>query len=100
MREVERRLLRRTARLPLTVTVGAGAVSTCLLVAQAWLLAHVVTAGFLDHAGVRALAPWLLALVATFAGRGALGWASEVAGARAAASVKSRLRVEVAARLP
>lgn len=100
MREVEHRLLRRTARLPLAVIVAAGAGSTCLLVAQAWLLAHVVTAGFLGRSGVAPLAPQLVALAGAFAGRGALGWASEVAGVRAAASVKSRLRVEVAARLP
>ena len=66
---------------------------------QAVLLACIVARAF-HGASLATVAPALLLLVATFAGRGALGWGFEVAGRRAAAGVLSELRLGlVAARL-
>ena len=77
------------------IDVGLGIAATALVLAQAVLLAHVVARAF-DGTGLRALAPELALLAVVFAARGVLAWGFEVAGVRAASSVLSQLRLELA----
>lgn len=65
-----------------------------LVIAQAWLLAHVVVGIFTDHRVEPYLAT-MAALLAVFAARAALAWLNQVIAHRAAASVKSQLRRDV-----
>jgi ATP-binding cassette, subfamily C, bacterial CydD len=92
-----RRLLRYAgaARGYLTCTVVLGLGTTALLLAQAGLIAHALSAAA-RGIGVRALAGTMIALLLVLAGRAAAAWASEAAALRAAAVVKSRLRREFA----
>lgn len=94
MKPLDPRLLRyaRSSRTYLAVTVALGVLFAGLVVAQATLLAHGITAVFLDGADVRALTPTLAALAAVVAGRAAVAWAQEVAAVRSSAAVKSELR--------
>ncbi len=93
-RAVQRELSRRThaARLHLVATVAIGLVTAALIVAQAFLLAHVVTAAFLDGAGLRDLRGSLLALAGVALARGAAAAGFEAAGRLGAARVMSELR--------
>lgn len=63
-----------------------------LVIASAWLLAHMVDAGLFQHATLASMQPWLLALVAVYLLRAALVSASEYQGHRAAIAVKASLR--------
>lgn len=94
MKPLDPRLLRyaRTTRAYLVATVGLGLLLAALIVAQATLLAHGISAVFLDGAGVRELTPVLYWLAAVVGGRAVVAWAQEVVAARAAAGVKSELR--------
>jgi ATP-binding cassette, subfamily C, bacterial CydD len=93
------RLLRRAR--PVRVLLGAdvvlGLASALLVLVQATLLAHIVARAF-GGAGLATLVPELVLLMLAFAGRGALGWGFEVAGASAATAVVSELRLDLAAR--
>ena len=97
MRLLDRRLLRaaRPVRALLALDVLAGLGIALAVIAQAWLLARIVTAAFV---GEPPRAGELALLIAAFAARGALLWGVEVAGRRAAASVLSDLRMAVAVR--
>ena len=99
MRALDPRLLRRTsaARPLLAVDTALGVAMIAPVVAQATLLAHIVARAF-DGASVSALRLDLSLLVTAFAARGLLGWWMEVAGRRAAWSVLSQLRLELAER--
>ncbi|HEX8856181.1 MAG TPA: thiol reductant ABC exporter subunit CydD [Thermoleophilaceae bacterium] len=99
MRTLDQRLLRRTrATRPLLVLDTALGIATVVpVIAQATLLAHIVTRAF-DGASLPALRLDLGLLLLAFAARGALAWSMEVAGRRAASSVLSELRLELAAR--
>jgi ATP-binding cassette subfamily C protein CydCD len=72
--------------------VVIGGLTALLLIAQAWLIAHVVAGAFLDHRTLASLRNALLALLAVIAGRSLLAWAAERAAHRASASAKSELR--------
>ena len=88
------RLLRyaHTTRRFLFLAVAIGGVTALLLIAQAWLIAHVVAGAFLDHRSLGSLRDPLLALLAVIAGRSLLAWAAERTAHRASASAKSELR--------
>jgi ATP-binding cassette subfamily C protein CydCD len=88
------RLLRytRTTRSFLVLAVAIGGLTALLLIAQAWLIAHVVAGAFLDHQSLAKLRGALLALLAVVAGRSLLAWAAERTAHRASASAKSELR--------
>src|SRR6185436_18132904 len=88
------RLLRRAraARTVLAADVALGIATALLVLVQATLLARIVARAF-DGAPLSALTGSLVLLVLAFAGRGALGWAAEVAGRRAASTVLSELRL-------
>ena len=101
MKPLDPRLLRyaRSSRTYLTVTVGLGGVLAVLIVAQATLLAHGITAVFLHGADLPELMPTLGWLAAVIAGRSVVAWGQEVAAVRSSAAVKSELRGRLLARL-
>ncbi|MCM4084656.1 thiol reductant ABC exporter subunit CydD [Paractinoplanes hotanensis] len=101
MKPLDPRLLRyaRSTRVYLAATIALGVVLAALIVAQATLLAHGITAVFLDGADVRMLTPTLLALAAVVAGRAGVAWAQETVAVRSSAAVKSELRGRLLAHL-
>ncbi len=94
MKPIDPRLLRyaRATRAFLAAIVGLGAVGAGLVVAQAMLIAEIVVGSFQDGLSVGELRTPLLLLVAVAAGRGLVGWLTELAAHRASAAVKSELR--------
>jgi ATP-binding cassette subfamily C protein CydD len=101
VKPLDPRLLRyaRSSRTYLAATVGLGVVLAVLIVAQATLLAHGITAVFLHGAGLPELTPTLGWLAAVTAGRATAAWAQELAAVRSSAAVKSELRGRLLARL-
>jgi thiol reductant ABC exporter CydD subunit len=99
MRALDPRLIRRTrpVRPLLVVDCALGVATVAVVLAQATLLATIVARAF-DGAPLGSLRAELIALALAFAGRGALGWAMEVAGRRAATDVLSELRLALAER--
>ncbi len=89
------------ARWPLAAAVVAGAFGGIVLIAQAWLLARIIDAVVIGHAGLHQVQPWLLALLASFALRTVASIGSEAiafeAGARIVLLVRARLQSHVAA---
>jgi thiol reductant ABC exporter CydD subunit len=94
MRPLDPRLLThaRAARGYLGLCVVLGTATAGLLIGQALLLAAAISAAFLSGLGLAALRTPLLLLAATAVARALLDWGQDVAGQRAAASVKSQLR--------
>jgi thiol reductant ABC exporter CydD subunit len=88
------RLLRHagSTRRFLGVTVTIGVATALLIIAQAFLLARVVVAGFQDGATLSSQRVPLLLLAGVLAGRVLLAWATEAAAHASAASAKSELR--------
>jgi ATP-binding cassette, subfamily C, bacterial CydD len=99
VRALDPRLVRRTrsVRPLLAVDVALGAATVVLVLLQATLLARIVARAF-DGASLHELRPELVALALAFVSRGALAWAMELAGRRAAASVLSELRLALVER--
>jgi thiol reductant ABC exporter CydD subunit len=81
----------------LGLDVALGVATAVLLIVQASLLARIVTQGF-DGASPAAVGSAAAFLVLAFAARGLAAWGFEVAGARAASSVLSGLRLELVER--
>jgi thiol reductant ABC exporter CydD subunit len=96
MRALDPRLLKRAraVRVLLGLDTGAALAAAVLVLAQATLISHIVVGGF-DGRPAASLSAALALLVSVFAARGALSWAVEVAGRRAAATVLSELRHEL-----
>jgi ATP-binding cassette subfamily C protein CydD len=96
-RETRRRLaeVSRAARLHLAATVALGLASTALVVAQATLLAHVVTRVFMGGAGVADVAASLWWLAAVSVARGVVAAGFEGAGRYGAARVMAGLRARL-----
>ena len=99
VRTLDPRLVSRTrAARPLLVADAAMGIATAApVIVQATVLAGVVTRAFGRDPSAR-LGAAAAVLVAAFAVRGALAWGMEVAGRRAAASVLSELRLDLAGR--
>jgi len=91
---IDRRLAARVSatRRYLLTAVGVGIASTASVVAQAILLASVVSSVVLHGATLGAVTPRLAGLAGAFAARALLGWAGEAAAQRTGASVTSTLR--------
>lgn len=91
---IDRRLIEagRSARRGLSAAIAFGFVAGLLVIAQAALLAHIVTALVFHHRPLAVVRGDFTALIALFVLRGGLTWASEVAAHHAAASVKAGLR--------
>jgi thiol reductant ABC exporter CydD subunit len=99
VRALDPRLLRRarSARLLLGADTAIGLATAVLVLLQATLLAHVVARAF-HGASLADVSLDVALLVAVFAARGALAWASEVAGRRGASKVMSELRLALVRR--
>src|SRR5512132_3691026 len=99
MRALDPRLVRRTrsVRPLLAIDTALGVATVAVVLVQATLLARIVARAF-DGAALAALRTELVVLALAFACRGALAWATEVAGRRAAASVLSELRLALVER--
>ncbi|MGE0067949.1 MAG: ABC transporter transmembrane domain-containing protein, partial [Solirubrobacterales bacterium] len=100
-RETQRRLGRtsRAARVHLGATAGLGLVATALIVAQATLLAHVITDAFLGGASLAELTPQLLWLAAISLARGLVDAGFEAGGRIGAAAVMGELRARLVRQL-
>lgn len=81
----------------LVASVVVGVVTAGLLVAQAWIIAHLISAVFESRQPPAGWALLLSLLAGVFAGRGLLAWANSVLAHRSAAKVKSELRRDVLA---
>ncbi|KAA1420462.1 thiol reductant ABC exporter subunit CydD [Mumia zhuanghuii] len=98
---IDPRLVRRSraVRAYLVVSIVLATLVAGLVVAQAWLIASVVSDGFEGSGVTEAVTTALVALAAVVAGRALLGWLHTVVSARAAVQVKQQLRSEVVAQL-
>ncbi|MFF8635040.1 thiol reductant ABC exporter subunit CydD [Streptomyces pilosus] len=94
MKPIDPRLLRyaRATRGFLVAVVGLGVVGAVLVIAQAMLITEIVVGAFEDGLTARELGTPLLLLALVAAGRGLVGWLTELAAHRASAAVKSELR--------
>ncbi|MDF3300869.1 thiol reductant ABC exporter subunit CydD [Streptomyces tropicalis] len=94
MKPIDPRLLRhaRATRFFLVAVVGLGAVGAGLVVAQAMLLAELVTGAFQHRMPVAELRTPLMLLAGVAGGRALVSWLTELAAHRASAAVKSELR--------
>jgi thiol reductant ABC exporter CydD subunit len=82
----------RATRRYLVVSVGIGAVTALLVVAQAWLLADAVSGAYAGHQSLAQLRAPVLLLLGVIIGRAVVGWGTERAAFRASARAKSQLR--------
>ncbi|MFV8130233.1 thiol reductant ABC exporter subunit CydD [Streptomyces syringium] len=94
MKPVDPRLLRYAAatRFFLAASVVLGLAGAGLVIAQAMLIAEVVTGAFQHGRTTADLATPLVLLAAVAVGRAAVSWLTELAAHRASAAVKSELR--------
>jgi ATP-binding cassette subfamily C protein CydCD len=101
MRALDPRLLRyaRATRAFLCVSVGLGALSALLVVAQAWLLAEVLAGAFRHGRDLAQLRTPLSVLLCVVLARATVAWAAELAAARSSARAKSQLRVALLERV-
>ena len=95
MRLIDRRLLAyaRSTRTFLRISVALGVLSACLIVAQAWLLADVVSSAFLAGKSLAQLRTPIILLLAVVLARATVAWATQLAASRCSTSAKSQLRV-------
>ncbi|HEX7389702.1 MAG TPA: thiol reductant ABC exporter subunit CydD [Acidiphilium sp.] len=82
----------RSARRGLFAAIALGVLAGVAVIAQAALLARIVSAMIFHHAPPSALTRDFIALIALFVLRAGLTWASEIAAHHASASVKADLR--------
>jgi thiol reductant ABC exporter CydD subunit len=85
----------RATRGFLVLAVAVGVAQAVLIIAQAWLLAQMITGVFFDGAGVADIRGQLALLLAVVGLRALLSYATEAASFGAAARVKSQLRLAV-----
>ncbi|WP_116212897.1 thiol reductant ABC exporter subunit CydD [Streptomyces olivoreticuli] len=97
MKPVDPRLLRYASatRLFLVASVVLGLAGAGLVIAQAMLIAEVVTGAFRHGRTTGDLAAPLALLAAVAVGRAAVGWLTELTAHRASAAVKSELRTRL-----
>jgi thiol reductant ABC exporter CydD subunit len=94
VRALDERLLlyARATRVFLFVVVVLGVLSALLIVAQAWLLADVVSSAFLGGRSLVELRTALIVLLLVVLARATVAWAAELAASRSSARAKSQLR--------
>ena len=76
----------------LAVSVVLGTLAALAILAQAWLIADIVSRAFIGREGLAQLRAPAAALLAVVLARAAIVWASELAANRASAGAKSELR--------
>ncbi len=101
MKALDQRLLEyaRATRTFLLLSVCLGVLSALLIVAQAWLLADVVSRAFLDGKGLAQLRTPLILLLLVVLARATVAWAAELAASRSSARAKSQLRAALLQRV-
>jgi len=101
VRALDQRLLAyaRATRTFLLQSVGLGVLSALLIVAQAWLLADVVSRAFLDGKSLAQLRTPLIVLLLVVLARATVAWAAELAASRSSARAKSQLRAALLQRV-
>ena len=102
MRALDPRLLRyaRATRNFLIASVSLGCVSGVLIVAQAWLIADVVSRAFIGGESLSQLQTPMVILLAVVLARALVAWGAELAASRASARAKSQLRTALLERVP
>lgn len=97
MPAIDPRLLHyaKATRIFLTLSVVIGVGQAVVILAQAWLLASIITDAFLHGAGLHDLGSRLILLAATLIGRAGLTWVAEVTAHHSSAAVKSELRMRL-----
>jgi thiol reductant ABC exporter CydD subunit len=101
VRALDRRLLAyaRATRTFLLQSVGLGVLSALLIVAQAWLLADVVSRAFLGGRSLEQLQTPLIILLLVVLARATVAWVAELAASRSSARAKSQLRAALLQRV-
>jgi thiol reductant ABC exporter CydD subunit len=101
VRALDQRLLAyaRATRTFLLQSVGLGVLSALLIVAQAWLLADVVSRAFLGDRGLEQLQTPLIILLLVVLARATVAWTAELAASRSSARAKSQLRAALLQRV-
>jgi ATP-binding cassette, subfamily C, bacterial CydCD len=101
VRPLDPRLLKhaRRAVVPIAVLAALGLATALLVVAQAWLLATVITRVFIDKATLPGLVTPIALLAAVTVARAAVGWAAQASAHRASAAAKTELRAGLLARV-
>ena len=74
--------------------------SAFLIVAQAWLIADVVSRAFIDGRSLSQLQTPMVILLAVVLARALVAWGAELAASRASARAKSQLRTALLERVP
>jgi thiol reductant ABC exporter CydD subunit len=82
----------RATRPFIAISVALGTARALLIVAQAWLLAEIITGAFQHHQGTGSLRTPIAALLAVVLARALVAWAAQLAAARCSARAKSQLR--------
>jgi thiol reductant ABC exporter CydD subunit len=83
----------------LLVSVALGVLSALLIVAQAWLLADIVSRAFLDGRSLTQLQTPVIVLLLVVLARATVAWAAELAASRSSARAKSQLRAALLQRV-
>jgi thiol reductant ABC exporter CydD subunit len=91
--------LGRATRVNLVVAVGLGALRTTAVIAQAWLIATVVSGAFISGKDLADLALPMVMLLVVVGARALLAWSADTTAARCSAQVKSSLRAALAERV-
>jgi thiol reductant ABC exporter CydD subunit len=93
----DQRLLRvaPATRRFVTACVALGTLSALLVIAQAWLLADVVSGAFVARKGLPELRGVLAALLCVVLARAVVAWSTKVSASRAAVRAKSQLRASL-----
>jgi thiol reductant ABC exporter CydD subunit len=89
----------RATRTFLFLSVGLGVLSALLIVAQAWLLADVVSRAFLGGRSLAQLQTQLTVLLLVVLARATVAWVAELAASRSSARAKSQLRAALLQRV-
>lgn len=76
----------------LGLSAGSSIIGAAFTLLQAYFIAKIVNAVFLNKADEQGITPWLASLLAVMAIRAAAQWGSELAGAKFSAMVKAELR--------
>jgi ATP-binding cassette, subfamily C, bacterial CydCD len=101
MRPLDPRLLThaRRAVAPIALLAALGLVTALLVVAQAWLLATVITRVFIDKATLSGLLTPIAVLATVTVARAAVAWAAQASAHRASAAAKTELRAALLGRV-
>ncbi len=101
MKALDKRLLgyARATRTFLFLSMALGVLNALLIVAQAWLLADVVSSAFLGGRSVAALQTPLIVLLLVVFARATVAWVAELAASRSSARAKSQLRAALLQRV-